>query len=140
VLDAKGNLSVTHALFGEVAHVREHVERAAGHVREGLIHGWEGDYPLGIAWNLHGLVRLGSHSHALTSVARLVGVLDTFHGPLQALPSAAVAAYEGDVARVRAVLGEAAFTAARKAGRALSLEAAVTEALALADTLIGEVN
>ena len=45
--------------------------------------------------------------------------------------------YEVDVARVRAVLGDAAFTAAREAGRGLSLESAVTEALALADTLSG---
>ena len=98
----------------------------------------EGDYPLGIAWNLHGLVRLGSHRGALTAVARLVGVLDAFPGPMQALPPAAVVAHEIDVTRVQEVLGEEAFTAARKAGRALPLEAAVAEALAVADEVLTE--
>jgi hypothetical protein len=138
VIDAKGSLSAIHALFGEVAHARGHVETAAGHFHEGVIQGWEGDYPLGIAWNLHGLVRFGSHRDALTAVARLVGVLDAFQGPMQALPPTVIVAHEVDVARVRAVLGEEAFTAARRAGQALSLEAAVTEALAVADEVLTE--
>jgi tetratricopeptide (TPR) repeat protein len=133
VIDAKGILSATHALFGEVALARGHAETAVGHFREGLLQGWEGDYPLGIAWNLHGLVRLGSHGGELPAVARLVGALDAFRGPMQALPPAAITAYESSVASVRAALGEAAFTAARATGRTLSLESAVTEALALAD-------
>jgi predicted ATPase/DNA-binding XRE family transcriptional regulator len=137
VIDAKAILSATQALFGEVAQARGHAEVAAGHFREGLFQGWEGDYPLGIAWNLHGLVRLGSHGGALTAVARLVGVLDAFPGPMQALPPAAVAAHEVDVTRVRTVLGEEVFSAARKAGQALSLEESIVEALALADTLMG---
>jgi predicted ATPase/DNA-binding XRE family transcriptional regulator len=137
VIDAKGNLSVIHALFGVVAHVRGHAGTAAGHFREGLIQGWEGDYPLGIAWNLHGLVRLGSHSGELTTVARLVGALDAFHGAMQALPPAAVVAHEVDVTRVRTILGEEVFTTVREAGRALPLEETIAVALDLADTLVG---
>jgi hypothetical protein len=60
-------------------------------------------------------------------------MVDAFGGAIQALPPAAITAYESSVASVRAALGDAAFTAARAAGQALSLESAVTEALALAD-------
>ena len=140
VIDSKAILSATHALFGEVAQARGHTQVAVGHFREGLIQGREGDFPLGIAWNLHGLVRLGSHRGEFASVARVVGVLDAFHGPMQALPRAAVVAHEVAVARVQEVLGEETFTEARKAGQALSLEEAIAEALALADTLVGVQN
>ena len=57
---------------------------------------------------------------------------------MQALPPAAVVAYEIDVSRVQEVLGEEAFTAARNGGRALPLEAAVAEALAVADEVLTE--
>jgi predicted ATPase/DNA-binding XRE family transcriptional regulator len=136
-IDAKGSLSVIHALFGEVAQARGHADVAAGHSREGLVQGWNGDYPLGIAWNLHGLVRLGSRRGRYAAVARLVGVLDAFHGPMQALPPAAAVAHEVDVARVREALGDEAFSEARKDGQALALEETIAEGLALADTLIG---
>jgi hypothetical protein len=119
---------------------REKRAEAAAHYRDGVIQGWDGDYPVGIAWNLHGLVRLGIHGGEFAAVARLVGALDAFHGPTQALPPAVVAAHEVDVTRVRKTLGEEAFTAARKAGQALSLEGTIAEALALADTLVGEEN
>jgi len=85
-------------------------------------------------------VRLGSRRSALAAVARLVGVLDTFPGAVQALPPAAVIVHEVDVLRVQEVLGEEAFTASRKAGQALSLEEAIAEALALADTLMDVQN
>ena len=80
-----------------------------------------------------GLARLGSRGSELVPVARVVGMVDALGGANKALPQAAIAAYESSVAGVRAALGDAAFTAARAAGRALSLELAVTEALALAD-------
>jgi hypothetical protein len=106
---------------------------AAQHSREGLVTGWEGDFPVGIVFNLTGLVRLGSDGRELVPVARMVGMVDALGGAIRALPPTAITAYESSVASVRAALGDAAFTAARAAGRALSLEAAVTEALALAD-------
>ena len=69
-------------------------------------------------------------------MARLVGGLDAFHGPMQALPPAAAVAHEVDVARVREALGDEAFSEARKDGQALALEETIAEGLALADTLM----
>jgi hypothetical protein len=109
---------------------------AAGHVREGLIQGWDGDYPLGIAWNLIGLMRLASRHGRLAAAARLVGGLDAFPRVIQAIPPAAVAAYEADVTRVQTSLGDPAFIAARQAGRDLPLEEMIDEAVALADELM----
>jgi tetratricopeptide (TPR) repeat protein len=137
-LDAKAMVSTALGALGEVAQARGHAAQAAGHFREGLIQGSEGDYPVGIAWNMLGLVRLGSHQKEVASVARLVGALDAFPGTLRALPGAVVAAYEVDVERMRAVLGEETFARARNAGQASSLEEMIAEALALADTLVSE--
>jgi hypothetical protein len=139
-INATGILSASHALFGEVARARGHAEVAAGHFREGLVQGRHGDFPLGIAWNLHGIVQLGSQGGEPATVARLIGALDAFHGPMQALSPKAVVAHEADVARVRTLLGEEAFTAARKAGQSLSLEETIAEALDLADALVGVQN
>ena len=136
-LDAKAILSVTCAGLGEVAQARGQVVVAAGHYRDGLTLGWEGDYPLGMAFNLQGLVRVGSQRAEFAPVARLVGALDAFQGAVRALPGVVAAAYEADVARVRTALGEEAFATAREAGRALPLEEAVAEALRLAEERMG---
>jgi predicted ATPase/transcriptional regulator with XRE-family HTH domain len=131
-IGAKGTLSVALGGLAEVALANGDIEAATQHYREGLVTGWEGDFPLGIVFNLTGLARLGSSGTELGPVARVVGMVDALGGAIQALPPLAITAYESSVASVRAALGDAAFTAAREAGRALPLESAVTEALALA--------
>jgi predicted ATPase len=131
---AKGTLSAALAGLGEVALARGDVVTAAEQYREGLILGWEGQFPLGIAFNLQGLVRVGSRSSELVPVARVIGVLDGFSGAAHALPGAAFAAYQAAVARVRAVLGDAAFAAALAAGRTLPLDEAIAEAVGLLNT------
>jgi len=135
-LDAKAIVAATLGGLGEIALERRKDTVAAGHVREGLIQGWDGDYPLGIAWNLIGLMRLASRHGWLAAAARLVGGLDAFSELMQALPPAAVAAYEADATRVQTSLGHPAFTATRQAGRELPLEEMVNEAVALADELM----
>ena len=67
---------------------------------------------------------------------RLVGALDAFAGQAQYLPGLVTATREDDIARMREALGEEAFTTAREAGRALPLQEAITEAVALADELM----
>ena len=62
VLDAKGILSAALAFMGELALSRGDVKTAAGHYRKGLVLGWEGDFAVGMTYNLHGLVWLGSRS------------------------------------------------------------------------------
>ena len=81
-------------------------------------------------------MRLASRHGRLAATARLVGGLDAFSELMQALPPAAVAAYEADVTRVQTSLGHQAFTAARQASRDLPLEELIDEAVALADELM----
>jgi hypothetical protein len=137
-LDSKGVLSVTLAGLGEVELARGDIEAAATAYREGLIQGWAGDYPLGVASNLQGLVRLGSNRAKFLAVARLIGALDAFRSMLGGLPEAVVVAYLYAVERVQTTLGTEEFTTARKAGQALLPEEAIGEALALSDSLLGE--
>ena len=59
-IGAKANLSVALGGLAEVALAQGDIEAATQHAREGLVTGWEGNFPLGIAFNLMGLVRLGS--------------------------------------------------------------------------------
>src|SRR5215213_5408086 len=135
-LDAKAIVAATRGGLGQIAVERRQDTVAAGHCREGLIQGWDGDYPLGIAWNLFGLMRLASRHGELAAAARLAGGLHAFSELMQALPPAAIAAYESDVTRVQTSLGQQAFTAAREAGRELPLEETVAEAVALVDELM----
>jgi predicted ATPase/DNA-binding XRE family transcriptional regulator len=136
-IGAKANLSVALGGLADVALAQGDIEAAVQHSREGLVTGWEGNFPLGVAFNLIGLVRLGSDGREQVPVARMVGMVDGVGRAVQVLPTATITAYESSVASVRAALGDAAFTAARAAGRALSLESAVTEALVLADEVTG---
>jgi hypothetical protein len=62
--------------------------------------------------------------------------LNAFGSVVKVLPEVIVSAYESDVARVRAAMGQEAFTAAQEAGRSLSLEEMAAEALALTDELM----
>jgi predicted ATPase/DNA-binding XRE family transcriptional regulator len=136
ILDAKAIVAATLGGLGQIAVARRQDAVAAGHLREGLIQGWDGDYPLGIAWNLIGLMRLASRHGRLDSAARLVGGVDALSGLIQALPPAAVAAYEAEMEQVQVVLGPEAFSAAREVGRGLPLEEVIAEAVALAENLV----
>jgi len=136
ILDAKAIVAATRGGLGQIAVERRQDTVAAGHFREGLNQGWDGNYPLGIAWNLLGLMRLAGRHGRLAAGARLVGGLDAFSGLMQALPPAAVAAYEADATRVQTSLGQPTFTVARQSGRDLPLEEMIDEAVALADELM----
>ena len=59
--------------------------------------------------------------------------MDALSGLIQALPPAAVAAYEAEMEQVQVVLGPEAFSAAREVGRGLPLEEVIAEAVALAE-------
>ena len=132
-LAAKAMLTATQAGLGEVALARGQAEAAAACYRAGLTLGRESGYRQGMAFNLQGLVRVGSCRGGLERTARVIGALDAFGRAMHAMPGAVAAAYEAAVARVRGALGEEAFTAARAAGQAMPLGEAVAEALALAN-------
>ena len=96
--------------------------------------GWEGDYPLGIALEPAGTGAAREPSRrARNGGTPRWGTRRRTQGALHVLPGAVAAAYEADVATVRAALGEEAFATAREAGRALPLEEAVAEAHRLAE-------
>lgn len=135
-IDNKGMLSAAFAMLAEVALARRRELGAAEHFREGLADGWEVGFVVGIALNLRGVVWLGVRRGEFSRVARLVGALDAFGRSARQVPGIVASTYEADVETVRAALGEEAFMAARDAGRAISLEAAVTEALALVDAFM----
>jgi len=139
-LDAKAIVSATLGGLGQIALERRRDIVAAGYFREGLIQGGDGDYPLGVAWNLLGLMRLASRHGRLPAAARLVGGVDAFSELIQALPPAVVATYEAVVTRVQTSLGHPDFTATRQAGRDLPLEEMIDEAVALGDELINGVK
>jgi len=134
-LDAKAILSVTCAGLGEVAMAQGRVTDAADHYRDGVIQGWDGDYALGIVWNVHGLVRVGIRRGGRKAMARLIGASAAFQGAIRALPGAAVGAYEADIAMVRAALGDEAFSEAQEARQALSVAEVVAMAIALTDAV-----
>jgi predicted ATPase/DNA-binding CsgD family transcriptional regulator len=128
---AKATLSAILGGLGEVALVKGEADVASQHYHEGLVLGFEGDFRLGIALNLQGLVRLGTRSGELVPIARVVGALDAFAGTIRALPPLVTDQYEADVAKVRMALGEEVFSAARAAGHSLRLQDAISEAMAL---------
>jgi hypothetical protein len=124
--------------MGELALRRDEVTTAVGYYREGLILGWEGDFAVGMTYNLHGLVWLGSRNGKFTQVVRLVGALDALAGQAQSLPGLVTATHEAEITRMREALGEEAFATAREAGRARPLQEMIGEAVALADELMNE--
>jgi predicted ATPase/class 3 adenylate cyclase len=84
----------------------------------------------GVVLCLAGLARARAAQGAAAAAARLSGAADA-HAPTAGARLAPDdrAAYERDLAAVRAALGEAAFAAARAAGHTMTLERAVTCAL-----------
>jgi predicted ATPase len=82
-----------------------------------------------IAESFEGLAGVACAQGQQERAARLFGAVEVLREALHApLPPAARPDYEGQVAAVRAALGESAFAAARAKGRAMPLEQAISEA------------
>jgi predicted ATPase/class 3 adenylate cyclase len=90
----------------------------------------------GVAWVLSNLAIVAQSRGAWASAARLFGVVDALRVALGSsslsLSPAERSIYDAAVAATRAGLGDEAFAAAWAAGRVLSLEQAIAEALAVA--------
>jgi predicted ATPase/transcriptional regulator with XRE-family HTH domain len=134
-LGAKAISAVAAAGLGEIELARGHVAAAASRFRNGLDQGWEGDFPLGIAWSLGGLARIGGRRGAWSLTARLFGAAEPYWAAMQALPKPVTKTQENDVARTREALGDEAFRAAFSAGRSVPLEEIIAEANPFADKL-----
>jgi len=95
---------------------------------------------MGIAKSLESFVRLAVAQEQPQRAVRLVGaaavVRERFGVPLS--PVAGVE-FRRHLEEIRASLGDEAYTAAWNAGRALTLEQAIADALGMADTLSPEI-
>jgi hypothetical protein len=89
----------------------------------------------GVAWVLSNLAIVAQSRGAWDAAARLFGVVDALRTALGSsslsLSPAERSTYEAAVAATRASLGDEAFSAACAAGRALPLEQAIAEGLAV---------
>ena len=125
--------------LGEIARDQADHLAAAEYYREALTV-WA---TLKDRWNttatLDGVAMLVHDRGRPERAARLFGATAVFRESVGApLPANERADYERYVAAVRLALGNEAFTAAWEAGRALQLDAAIAEALALTEALAGE--
>jgi DNA-binding NarL/FixJ family response regulator len=113
--------------------------RAAGLHREGLTLNRQTGSVDGMAFNMAGLAVIAERTGGAEQAIRLFAAAETLDETIGAalssrrtLPARPV--FEGSLAAARARLGEVAFAAAWDAGRALAIEAAVAEAMAVAST------
>jgi predicted ATPase/DNA-binding CsgD family transcriptional regulator len=117
--------------LGLVAHVRGSDERSLALLTESL----RLERDLGERWGIAKcLERLAGVAVGLGSSeqgARLFGAAQALRAAMSAWEPAERTAYERDVATARGILGDAAFDRARSEGYALSVEAAVAEALTI---------
>jgi tetratricopeptide (TPR) repeat protein len=123
-----------HLNLGNVATRRGDPEMARAHYLESLAMNRQRGYRGGIAACLEGLAGVATVGQP-DRAARLFGAAAALRAAdSEPIPPADLASYEVGVARARAALAPAAFTAAWEAGQALSLEQAV--ALALEDDAV----
>jgi non-specific serine/threonine protein kinase len=116
--------------LGAVARRRGEVAQAAALLREGLALVWDLDDLRGCAGGMEELASTAGAVGQGERAARLLGAAEALRETLGApLPHQEQADVEQAVAAARAALGEEAWTAAFAAGRALSPEQAIAEAL-----------
>lgn len=108
------------------------VEQAAAWFRACLAASQEIGYTSGVAAALDDLAGVVALQGELTRAARMLGTAAVVQGDREQTELVLAALAQQTAAAVRAGLGEEAFAAAWAAGRALSLEQAVAEALAIA--------
>ncbi len=130
--DKTGLAYALHNL-GLVAHRQGDNRRAVEHYVEALTLRREVEDRRGIAECLEGLAAVALAGSEPARGARLLGAAEALRHAISApVPPTDRAAHARSVAATRARLGPAAATAARTAGRSLTLEAALAEAFAAA--------
>ena len=127
---ALGNLGLALSALGDT-------RRATDVHHEGLTLNRQIGVVEGVIFNIAGLAVIAERSGAAEQAVRLFAAVETLEemsgaalSPRRTLPARPV--FERSLAAARARLGEIAFAAAWDAGRALTIEAAVAEALAVA--------
>jgi non-specific serine/threonine protein kinase len=116
--------------LGRVALKEGAIDEARSHWQEGLRLSWEEGQRWGIAQCLEGLAAVAAAQGEFDRSARFYGRAEALRRAIDApLPPSERAEHDRRVAAARAQGGEAAFAAAWAAGRALTLERIVAEAL-----------
>jgi DNA-binding CsgD family transcriptional regulator len=128
-----GGVALVLTALGEVAADEGDRGRTAAHFGESLrMHADQGNH-LGIGFCLLGLGRLADAESRPEAAARLLAAAEALREARGAsLPPADAIPHDRLVASVRTRLGEEAFAAAWTAGRAMPLETAIVEGLAVA--------
>jgi tetratricopeptide (TPR) repeat protein len=127
---------VAHAAYtiGRIACGRDDWPRGREHLTQALRLAQERSVSALIAACLEVLAAIASREGAVERAARLFGASESLR-EARVWPRATVdqARHEGEVEAARAALGEKAFTAAWEAGRRMTLDEAVSEALTFAE-------
>ena len=130
-------ISEAQAALGAVSYCTGNYERAAALYAESLDRARILRHPLLVGSSLHGLAGVAAASGQPEAGARLLGAAEGIAASLGA------PAYPRDqpvraraLAALTAALGEEQLAAAREAGRALTLEAAIAEAQAVAEAVM----
>jgi predicted ATPase len=116
--------------LGQVALVQGDIAQATALLQESIVLCRDLDYRSCLAWNLEHLGTAAGMIGRPERAAQLWGAAEVLHesaGKTMRIIDQAI--YERTVATIRCQLGEAAFTAAWTAGRAMSLEQIIDEAL-----------
>jgi predicted ATPase/class 3 adenylate cyclase len=131
------HLGVILDSLGALAEGQGELGQATDHYREGLLLAQEIGDPISIAIGLRAVAgvaaKSGNPASAAQSWGAASGLMEAIGAPV---PPEEQARYEGIIASVREQLGEASFSVALEEGRALPPDAAVSEALTLADKII----
>jgi tetratricopeptide (TPR) repeat protein len=129
IANTLGNLGVTARLLGDLP-------ESAALQREALANMREAGDQIGIATELEGIAAVAVAAGTSERAVRLFGAAAALRETTgAAIPPDDLPDYERSLAAARAQLGAARYEEARNAGHALGLEEAVTEALALAQSL-----
>jgi predicted ATPase/transcriptional regulator with XRE-family HTH domain len=132
VSDQYSGLPWVYHSLGEAALGRRKSDEAARWLRQGLVFSQALSAQATIAWCLAGLGSAAALDAQPERAARLWGAAERLQQAIGCRPApAARTTYERALATARAQLDEEAFAAAWAAGRALSLDQAIAEALAL---------
>jgi tetratricopeptide (TPR) repeat protein len=129
-LDVRAFESSALAGLGNVALSRGSQEKASSYFREGVVAGWDGDFPLVLVKNLMGVVDLVVSHGEFNRAAHLIGAVDSFGNVLHATPMVIRRRYESDIEETRRMLGEDRFKDECLRGKALRPADIVAEALA----------
>jgi predicted ATPase/class 3 adenylate cyclase len=129
IADDLDNLGGVLAMHGEPA-------RAAGMLAEALAYRREMADRLSVAFSLENIASLLDAAGDVTEAARLLGAAEALREAIDApLPPSEQERFDQGIAAGHAAIGEAAFEAARAAGRALDWETAAAEAQAAAERI-----